>query len=311
MASMADTDINALRNLLSDGSTGYPVDKSIEVIASKSLYKGASYWKALLLVRLGYGGSEPKTQLRLYGWELKNGEWKQKQKFNVSRAGYVYDLIDAFGLFMEGAKVQRKGVEDSLSQVDRLQRKVDTLEKKKSSIPELKRRIRDFESILDNPESTENDINKFLRKEAWMFGAPYSRLVKSEKYLTIKSRNDFLLRRLDDYYDVIELKSPKSRLFVNRGSRKALSKDLKNAISQVIGYLSEIRKYYLSIKDQTGMDIFFPKGIIVIGRASNENRELLKSHNEFFHNLVIWTFDDLISSAQQTIEVFKRVKPRQ
>jgi hypothetical protein len=128
--------------------------------------------------------------------------------------------------------------------------------------------------------------------------------------MTITSRDDFLLKRGDGYYDVVELKSPRANLFVNRGAKKAMSKELKDAISQVIGYLTEKRKYYLSIRDQTGIDAFFPRGIIVIGRTILDDKELLKAHKEFLHSLDIWTYDDLLSSANRTIEIVKDIKIR-
>ncbi|MBU0624228.1 MAG: hypothetical protein KJ672_05225 [Candidatus Thermoplasmatota archaeon] len=74
---------------------------------------------------------------------------------------------------------------------------------------------------------------------------------------------------------------------------------------------AEKRKYYLSIKDQTGIDAFLPKGIIVIGRHSEEDKELLKAHKEFLHSLDIWTYDDLLASANRTIEIVRDIKVKE
>ncbi|TFH08774.1 MAG: DUF4263 domain-containing protein [Candidatus Thorarchaeota archaeon] len=299
-----------LHELLVDAPEDFPVGDGIEVVGGRTLYKGGDWWKAVLLINAKYGQSE-KPQLRFYAWKFKKGRFAMQQKFNMSMSSYVYDMIDILNAFADSSDIPRTRGKDYSQRITEMQRKIDTLEKRKSKIPEFKKRIKEFETILDNPKTNEHDLHSFLKKEAWMFGVPYSRMAKSEKEITIKSRNDFLLKRLDGYYDVLELKSPKSRLFVTKGSKKVLSKDSKDAISQVVGYLSDIRKHYLSIKEQTGMDIFFPKGIVVIGRSNESDRDPLKSHNEFFHNLEMWTYDDVLTSAKQTIEIYKRVKPRE
>lgn len=296
--------------MLTDSAVEYPVGKGIDVVGGRTLYKGGDWWKAILLVNTKYGQSE-RSQLRFYAWEYKNGRYTNRQKFNISMTGYVYDVIDILDAFIESSDTPRGRAKDFSHRIVEMQRKIDTLEKKKSKIPELKRKIREFEAILDATDTTERDLHRFLKKEAWMFGIPYSRMAKSENEITIKSRNDFILKRLDGYYDVLELKSPKSKLFVSKGKKKVLSRDSKDAISQVVGYLSDIRKHYLSIKEETGMDLFFPKGIVVIGRGSESDRDSLKSHNEFFHNLEMWTYDDVLTSANQTIEIYKRIRKRE
>lgn len=309
MASIDEARIEVLKSLLTDGTVGYPVKGKIQVIASKNLYKGAEYWKAMLLVKKSYGRTD-RHQIGLYCWQLRNEEWKLFSKFNVSRAGYVYDILDALNLLMGGDDAPRRIGGSLPSNIDELNMEIRNLERKKSKVPELSKRVRKLRSMISDPDTTEREVHNFLKREPWMFGPGYSKIVKSEKTMTINSREDFLLRRLDKYYDVLELKSPRSELFVSKRNKKSMSKDLKDAVSQVVGYLSEMRKYYLSIKEQTGMDVFFPKGIIVIGRTREEDREPLRSHKEFFHNLDIWTYDDLLNSAERTIETYRTVRVR-
>lgn len=309
MAHIDEESAARLRNMMPDGVSGYPTLKGAEIVASKKLTKGSFGWKAILLVKVSRQNQQ-QYELRLYSWGFsrKKNDWYQRGRFTVRPARYIYDIVETLTTLVEERDISPRAVKTLEDKVDSLERMVAAQEKKKSKIPEMKKKTKEFEKLLNSPTVSERDIHAMLKREAWMFGAHYQNVVKSEKAMTIKSRDDFLLKRIDDYYDIVELKSPKANLFVNKGVKRVMSRDLKDSISQVIGYLTEKRKYYLSVKDQTGIDAFFPKGIIVIGRTKPEDRELLKAHKEFLHSLDIWTYDDLLFSANRAIEILKDIK---
>jgi len=278
-----------IRSLLPEDGKKFPVGKGVNAICGKTLAKTNSWWKVVLLVKTKFGDTE-KYQLRLYGWQKnKEGVYKVRQKFNVSISPYISDIIDILQIFVQESgkeRVLEKIYEKLIERVNKLERAKIRLERQKGRIPEL--------------------IHTFLKENTWMFGTNYTRMFKSEKIITIKSKNDFLLKRFDGYFDILELKPPNSSLFVKtRGKKRVQSKDLKNAISQVMFYLADARTYYLSIKEQTGLDLYFPEGIIVIGRRKKEDKELLKIHNEFLNKIEIWTYDDLLDTAKKTIEIYK------
>jgi len=289
-------DFKAIKALLNERGEKFPVGKGVNVECGRSFSKTGTWWKAVLLVKVRYGKTE-KYQLRLYGWQRnKEGIYKLRQKYNISASPYVSQLINAIRLFVEESgkeSVLESIYEEFRKQVSQLEREKKRLEHQKSRLPELKKAIQLLEGMLKERKINERAVHKFLKDNIWMFGTAYTRLSKSEKWMTIKSRNDFLLRRSDGYFDILDLKSPRFDLFVNiRGGKRAISKDLKDAISQVMVYLSEARTYYLSIKEQTGMDIYFPKGIIVIGKRSEKDKAMLKIHNEFLNKIEIWTYDE-------------------
>ena len=302
------TQFEIIRSLLPEDGKNFPIGEGVNAICGKTLSKTNQWWKAVLLVKIKVGKNE-KYQLRLYGWQKnKEGIYKVRQKFNISPSKYTGDLIDIFQTFTEESgkgHVLKNVYEKLLTRIDELERVKIHLEKQKSKVPELKRKIVEFKKLLENSDVNELKIHKFLKDNTWMFGTEYTKIVKSEKNMTIKSRTDFLLKRFDGYFDILELKSPKCKLFTGYRNKKTISKDLKNAISQIMIYLADARTYYLSIKDQSGIDIYFPKGIIVIGRRKKEDAELLKIHNEFLHNIEIWTYDDLLDIGKKTIETYK------
>jgi hypothetical protein len=302
-------DFKVIKTLLPESGKAFPTGKGVNTICGKTFARTNKWWKAILLIKSKFGKNE-KYQLRLYGWQKnKQGVYKNRQKFNISASRYVGDLIAILHVFIaESGKgdVLEEIDEKLISRIDILQREKNRLEKQKSRTPELERNLAEFKKLLKNDKTTEPDIHKFLKNNTWMFGTNYTRMFKSEKLITIKNRNDFLLQKFDRYYDILDLKSPKFPLFVKiRGKKKAISKELKDSISQVMVYLADARTYYLTIREETGIDLYFPEGIIIIGRRKEEDKALLKIHNEFLNKIRIWTYDDLLDTAEKTIEHYK------
>ena len=69
---------------------GFPATGTgITIIRGKTLAKTGSWHKAVVLVE-----TSGKKQIRLYGWQKnKEGEWKLRQKFNISK-GYSVNLAE-------------------------------------------------------------------------------------------------------------------------------------------------------------------------------------------------------------------------
>ncbi len=301
-------EFKVLKALLPENGKDFPIGKGVNCICGKTFARTGIWWKAILLVKTKFGNVE-KYQLRLYGWRKnKEGVYKNRQKFNLSASRYVSDLIASLHTF-----IAESGREDILEEIDehinsrfdQIEREQRRLQRQRGKVPELEKSLKEFEKLLKKDKVTEPEVHKFLKKNTWMFGTNYSKMFKSEKVITICSRNDFLLKRFDGYFDILELKSPRFELFVSVGKKKALSKELKDSISQVMVYLAEARTHYLPIKDKAEVDVFLPEGIIVIGRRNDEDRILLKIHNEFLNKIKIWTYDDLLDTAKKTIETYR------
>jgi len=75
----------------------FPVGSGIIAIRGKTLAKTSEWWKAVVLIK-----SRNKEQLRFYGWQKnKEGEYKTRQKFNVSRgyASRLARILMAFSMY--------------------------------------------------------------------------------------------------------------------------------------------------------------------------------------------------------------------
>jgi hypothetical protein len=301
---ISNSQIKILKEVMNDDPAKFPVKPGINVVCGKNLVKTRNWWKAILLVSTGES-LNGKLQLRLYGWLKRNGVYKQAQKFNISIAPYIGDVINIMQLAAQNSG-KDKIVRSLVNRINELERVITFSKQQRARLPELKSRLREFRSLIEKESVDEKEIHNFLKENTWMFGSNYEKMFKSEKILTIDSREDFLLKNFNGYYDVLELKLPRDNLFVKSGGKKlSFSGDLKDAVSQVMFYLAEIRTYYLSIKDQTGLDLYFPKGIVVIGRRKNTEIRTLQIHKEFLNKVDIWTYDDLIDNAQKTIKTYE------
>jgi hypothetical protein len=307
-----------LEILLPHGPSKFPTPgQGIEILRGRLLTQTPTWKKAIVWVRVTYRG-QTQQQLRLIGWARnKQGQWKVRQKFNISPARYAMDLIDVLqGLLHAAGKETQRGrlMTQLLQRMDLLARALQeaTAERQREyvqiqsdRIVKLEKAVRELEDMIEEGKS-ERSIHAFLKKpeHAWMFGPDY-RGVRHEQWITIASRNDVLLERHDGFVDIAELKGPSNPLFEKSGTRKVWSKHVKDAVSQMMDYLAQAREHYSSIAKLSGLNVFFPKGYVIIGRRRDEERELLRVHNEFLNRVEILTYDDLLDRARQTLDFYK------
>lgn len=296
-----------LKQLLNEEGKNFPA--KVEVICGKTLTKTRGWFKAILLIKTKFGDKE-KFQLRLYGWQKnKAGVWKQRQKFNISPAGYIVDLLHIFQVFIQESisKGENLTIYEKLAdKIASLQNEISLirLRGQKNQIPYMEQKIKEFENLLKKKK--EKELQKFLYKQYWMFGSHYKSIHK-EKMAGMKGRNDFLAEKEAGYYDIMELKKSEHPLFTS-GKFPTMSKELKDALSQMARYFDYYHKHYLSHKEETKMDILYPKGVIVIGRRKESDKPLLKAHELILSKVEILNYDDILDRAKQSIKNIKKRK---
>ena len=202
---------------------------------------------------------------------------------------------------------QKETIDKLLGQVSQLREEQLTL-----NLKTFKKDIEEFKQLLKG-KSKEKEIQLWLYNHQWVFGPTYIEGTKEE--INRKGdRIDFLLQRYDTFYDVIELKLPNCKLFVGKQkdvpeqelSRKYnFSSDLKDAISQVIGYLESYEIDKTNIQWEKGISIHKPKGIIVIGRREETNKRALKTLNSYLHNIEILTYEDIVDIGKNFIKLIE------
>ena len=304
-----------LGQMLDEDPTQFPV-QHYPVLAGKTLYKiNEDTWSALVVIERDDGSHE----LRLYKWKWDYNEecWKTPYKYKVDKKDDFETIISALVEF--GGKDTVKSlidVDNMLSQtISRLRKKLIQKEKEKKALAEkrakelieerknntdtMEEKVDEFRDMVENSDTSENDLQDFLEENYWFFGSDYLKALGEER-AGMKGRVDFLLERNDTYHDIVEVKLPTVTLF---NDDESMSGDFKNALSQIARYLDYYSKHYLSYKEQTGKDVDQPRGIIVIGRDNEDSKSLLKRHRRVIRdNIKILTFDDLIDKAETTID---------
>lgn len=169
--------------------------------------------------------------------------------------------------------------------------------------------LKQFEKIIDSAETTERDIGEFLKKNPSIFGLHYVN-ASSEDKIGLNGRTDFLMEKVDGYYDIIELKGPNDKIFSQDKERNYLvwTPVAKNAICQIINYLNKYDLLYLSQKEETQKDVLYPKGIIVMGKRTEAEKKVLKIHNHFLNHIEIKTYNDIFDDIKTSIDNLDKIR---
>ncbi|MDD4897757.1 MAG: DUF4263 domain-containing protein [Methanocellales archaeon] len=172
-----------------------------------------------------------------------------------------------------------------------------------SGIQQKLSKISEFLDIISNDSCTESEAGRFVKEEPWILGLDYLK-ADSEEDIGLNGRTDFLMEKIGGDFDIIELKGPNEKIFLqpeNRGYSR-MNAICKDSLSQIINYLSKYDKYYLFQREETKRDVLYPKGVIVIGRDKNTDLNALKTHNNFFHRIEIVTYDHLIERTRTSLQ---------
>lgn len=181
------------------------------------------------------------------------------------------------------------------------------------SLEEFKKDILELKSLLKD-NSKEKDLQNWLYEHPWVFGPTYMDNSK-EEINRIGNRIDFFMQRYDTFYDIFELKLSSCKLFVGEkdkdnvqqelSRRFNMSSDLKDAISQVIGYLEQFEADKRNLYYEKNVDIHKPHGIIVIGRKEKDESRTIKTLNSYFNNIDICTYDNILDMAQNFVKLIE------
>lgn len=194
-----------------------------------------------------------------------------------------------------------KLIEENITSIDDYYKLV-SLKKKENAVLEL-------EKIIQGEFKNEVDIQKFLKKNLWLFGSEYYTFIKEEQ---INSQNilDGIPKNLDDFIDIIEVKLPTAELFRFDTSHNNYysSSELTKAIAQTQNYIFELEKMTINDNYQSDNDCIIakPRGIILIGSKNELNdgeKQYLRILNSSYHNIHILTYQQLLSRAKNMLSL--------
>ncbi|MEK5024536.1 Shedu anti-phage system protein SduA domain-containing protein [Paenibacillus sp. FSL M7-1046] len=115
-------------------------------------------------------------------------------------------------------------------------------------------------------------------------------------------RPDFFVSHANGYADIVEFKLPylkTEQATVGRVNRESFSAELNSHISQTRTY----RQYFEDprncryVKDTYGINVYYPKRYLVIGRRLMFSSEVWRAIEADYNNISILTYDDIIDTV--------------
>lgn len=182
---------------------------------------------------------------------------------------------------------------------------IDEIEEEelKNGIESKLSKLDNFLEIISTTTANETIAGNFLKDNPWIFGLEYLKTIPEEK-IGLNGRTDFLLEGIDGNFNIVELKGPNENIFIKSVEQNFFrwSATCKDAVSQMMFYLSKYDTLYLFQKEETKRDVLYPNGIIIIGRNKDENQKPLSIHNNFINRMQILTYDHIIESCRQSLK---------
>lgn len=164
-----------------------------------------------------------------------------------------------------------------------------------SSIKITQRLIDEFETLI-NAKLPEKEYQQFLATNP-VFIDPLASQVIDRQKLGVEHVTDFVVRRLDNEYILVEIEKPQDPIFT---SKNDLTMEFNHSFGQVVDFLEWVdgnadyaRKHMPCISS--------PKGLLVIGMRkdlSSEQSLKLKRYVINSRFIKIFTFDDLLERAK-------------
>ena len=163
-----------------------------------------------------------------------------------------------------------------------------------SSIKITRRVVDDFEQLV-NDDLLEKPYQDYLAQHPVLID-PLAAQVIDRQRLGLELTTDFVIRRLDNEYILVEIEKPRDPIFT---SKNDLTSQFHHAFEQVLGFQAWVNKH--SDYAQHHMPgISCPRGLLVIGRRNLtvEQSDKLRQYCLNSQSVSVITYDDLIERAR-------------
>lgn len=167
--------------------------------------------------------------------------------------------------------------------------------------------VQEFERSLGK-EQTESFWQNWFAKNKWVLGSEYLNILP-ERDIDAHDIADYLMRSIDGFLDVVEIKRPELPMWAGPDSHGNYypSSQLTAAISQCLNYLYRIELQSNSVEFMervAGTKTVKPQCMLVYGRSDGWGEDKLKALrilNAAYHQLHIITYDQLLIRAKQLL----------
>lgn len=157
--------------------------------------------------------------------------------------------------------------------------------------------INAFERLLYSEPKREEDLQKYLTANPILLD-PFVSIIYTKQELGSDFITDFIVRRMNDQYVLVEIENSTDLLFTQNGS---FSSALNAAIGQVRDFQAWVSEN-ISYAQKKLPNIKYPEGLVVIGRkiklAEIEIKRLTEENFSRRGHIKIITYDDLLEQAK-------------
>jgi hypothetical protein len=163
-------------------------------------------------------------------------------------------------------------------------------------------KIAEFEKLVFARNTLEPRLQKFLEQNYWIWGFEYTEAIPKQQ-LGEKYEIDFLLKRIDGIWEIVEIERSSLPLFTKKLDPR---QELRHATQQVINYQSFCMRNYSYLSSEGKKDIFAPRGYVIMGNALSDSEKIKLDELNKSHPFVeVHTYQYLISRAKRFIKTLK------
>ncbi len=224
---------------------------------------------------------------------------------NIGMTEFIAADEDAAKLF---SKVRELGISDD-EVVDKLHESGILTENLSVAITAASRNyaLREYEEAIEC-NYAESYWQTWFEGNKWILGSEFLNILP-ERDIDVDDIADYLMRSIDGFLDVVEIKKPDVPFWTKPDSHGNLcpSAQLTAAIMQCLNYLYRIELQSNSVEFLERVDgtkTVKPQCLLVYGRSDNWGEEELKALrilNASYHQLHIITYDQLLVRAKQLL----------
>lgn len=173
---------------------------------------------------------------------------------------------------------------------------------------ELQRRTKALESFKDmlTFDSKEELWQQWFTNNTWVFGSPYVKVL-DERSIDENNEADYLLKSVDGFTDIAEIKRPKFELWKkDKHGNYSPRSELTEAITQCMTYMFTLDRKTFDSSKEGCLDsmIMKSKCLLIIGRSEkwdNKQKQSLRLLNSTLHGITIMTYDMVLKNAEQML----------
>lgn len=175
---------------------------------------------------------------------------------------------------------------------------------------ELSEVIDRLQILVDDPSTTEPDLQKLLEKHWWIFGGRFVDDVH-RRSLTVLDQLDIPLIHADGSLHVIELKQAAiKKLVIDYRNHHVVGQDINTAVGQATNYLRALDENRPNILADLKVDARRARVTVVIGHPQHCDdidddviRETIRTYNSHLSRIEVLTYEDLIAGATQVMKM--------